>query len=345
MQNKRTILYWSLQLVCWGIYFSVCATFMLLANPKVAKFSLLLAWVSILAGHLAVSHFLRYVIKRRRWFDSSLGLLAAKLLAACIVSAFAVNILVAPIPTLLGLNSFTERLRMFRYFVPYSFFLFAIWSLIYVAVQYFLRFRTSEIHRLRLQASINEAELRALKAQVNPHFLFNCLNNLRALIAEDADRARQMLLHLSELLRYSLEASRSDKVTLAEELRIVEGYLALEKLQFEDRLTWRFDLADSARPIMIPPMLVQQLVENAIKHGIAQDKAGGEILIRARYAKSALELRVENTGSLKPSTSKGFGIENARERLRLLCGSAASFDLQNVSEGRVAATAHIPLPA
>ena len=345
MHTKRTTLYWSLQLAGWGAYFTLCGSLMILVDPKASKISSLAAWVLICAGHLGASHFLRYVIRRWQWLNSSPALLAAKLFGACLMLAFAVNILLAPFPVILGLNSLAEQFSMFRYFVPYSLFLFALWSLIYAAFQYFFRYRDSELQRLRLEASINEAELRALKAQVNPHFLFNCLNNLRALISEDAGRAREMLLRLSELLRYSLEAGRRDKVTLSDELQIVEGYLALEKLQFEHRLTWRLDIADTARPIMIPPMLVQQLVENDIKHGIAQHQAGGEILIWARYAKSGLDLRVENTGTLKPSTSKGFGIANVRERLRLLCGSAASFALQNISEGRVAATAHIPLPA
>jgi LytS/YehU family sensor histidine kinase len=341
MPTKRTNLYWSLQLAGWGAYFSLCAIVMFAYNPKLIG---IVAWVFILASHLFISHVLRFVIRRRRWLDSSPGTLAAKLFGACLLAAFTVNLLVAPIPPLLGLNSVAEQFSMFRMFVPYSFLLFAVWTLIYLAFQYFFRYRDSEIKRLRLESSINEAELRALKAQVNPHFLFNCLNNLRALIAEDSDKAREMLLCLSELLRYSLEAGRRDRVPLADELNIVEAYLALEKLQFEDRLQCRFDLPGDVLPILIPPMLVQQLVENAIKHGIAQDKAGGEILIWARNEKSGLNLRVENTGRLKEPSHRGFGIDNVRERLRLLCGSSASFDLQNVGEGRVAATARIPVP-
>ena len=342
MHTKRTTLYWSLQLAGWGSYFSLCGALMFLHEPRLAG---IVAWLFIMTAHLALSHVLRNGIRRWRWLDLPPGKLAIKLFLACLLLAFAVNLLVAPLPPLLGLNSLALQFQMFRMFVPFSFFLFAVWSFIYVAFQYFFRYRDSEMQRLRLEASINEAELRALKAQVNPHFLFNCLNNLRALISEDSEKAREMLLRLSELLRYSLEAARRDKVPFAQELRIVEGYLALEKLQFEERLHWRFEIADNALPVMIPPMLLQQLVENAMKHGIAQDKTGGEILVSARNGNSGLELRVENTGSLKESSRKGFGIENVRERLRLLCGSAASFHLQNMGEGRVAATAYIPASA
>ena len=342
MNNKRNVLYWSLQLAGWGSYFGLCAAWMFRYNPNPIG---LIAWIFILIGHLATSHFLRYLIKRRRWLDARPALLAAKLLVACLVLSFAVELLLAPIPPLLSLNSLTVQFQMFRMFVPFSFFLLAVWSLIYVAFQYFFRYRDSEMQRLRLEASVNAAELRALKAQVNPHFLFNCLNNLRSLVSEDAERSREMLLRLSELLRYSLEAARRDKVPLCEELHVVEGYLALEKLQFENRLNWCLNVAPDALPALIPPMLLQQLVENAVKHGVAQDTAGGEIVISGRNTAAGLELRVENTGTLKESTRKGFGIENVRERLRLLCGAAASFDLQNTAEGRVAATARIPLTA
>lgn len=343
MTTKRTKLYWSLQLAGWVSYFGLCAAIMLLYNPKPI---ILVVWFIIMLGHLAVSHLLRHIIRSRHWLDADPGALAAKLFVACILLAFAVNLLLAPIPPIFGLNSLAEQFRGFRMFVPYSLLLFCIWSIIYIAFQYFFRYRDSEMQRLRLEASVNAAELRALKAQVNPHFLFNCLNNLRALIAEDADKARAMLLHLSELLRYSLEAARRDKVPLSEELHIVEGYLALEKLQFENRLAWHIDISEPALAALIPPMLLQQLVENAIKHGVAQETAGGQIVISAQQTPSGLELRVENTGSLKAlGNRKGFGIENIRDRLRLLCGSVASFDLQNVPEGRVAATARIPLMA
>ncbi len=342
MIDNRKRLYWSLQFAGWVSYFTLCAVLMLLINHQLRG---LLAWFFIMVGHMAASHLLRHVIRTRNWLALPPGALAGRILPACIGLALAVNLVLAPIPPLIGMNSLAEQFSMFRYFVPYSFFLFAVWSLIYVAFQYFFRYRDSEMKRLRLEASINEAELRALKAQVNPHFLFNCLNNLRALITEDSEKAREMLLRLSELLRYSLEAGRRDKVTLAEELRIVDGYLALEKMQLEERLAWRFDIAQSAMTLSIPPMLVQQLVENAIKHGIAPAKSGGEILVWVRDSKSRMEVRVENTGSLKENAGKGFGIENVRERLRLLCGTAASFDLQNVGEGRVAATAHIPVAA
>ena len=124
MHTKRTTLYWCLQLAGWGAYFTLCAALMFASNPNNIGF---LAWLFILAGHLAVSHLVRYVIKRQHWLDQSPGQLALKLIGACLVAAFAVNLLIAPIPPLLGLNSLAAQFQMFRMFVPFSFFLFSVW--------------------------------------------------------------------------------------------------------------------------------------------------------------------------------------------------------------------------
>ncbi len=342
MPNKRKRLYWSLQFAGWGAYFGIWASVRFLADHNLTG---LLCWVFIAAGYLVTSHAMHYVIRRRAWVDLPPAQLTFRLLLLVLAAAFAANLLVSPFPPLLGLNSFAVQFQLFAYFVPAGFLLFAVWSVIYLAFQYFWRYRDSEMRRLRLEVSTQEAELRALKAQINPHFLFNCLNNLRALIPEDPTKAREMLLRLSELLRYSLEASRRDKVSLDQELHVVESYLALEKLQFENRLTWRFAVPNETRQTLIPPMLLQQLVENAVKHGIASTLAGGEIGITAVNVKQNLQLEVVNTGRLQDSPHKGFGIENVRNRLRLLCGPSASFELRESGEGHVSATARIPFAA
>src|SRR5450631_4521699 len=138
MHSKQLLLYWSLQLAGWGAYFGLCAGLMLLSNPKII---VLWAWLFILAGHLALSHGLRHVIRHWHWLDSSPAKVVAKLFGACGFLAVAVNVLLAPIPPILGLNSLAAQFGMFRYFVPFSFFLFAVWSLFYVAFQYFFRYR------------------------------------------------------------------------------------------------------------------------------------------------------------------------------------------------------------
>ena len=139
-------------------------------------------------------------------------------------------------------------------------------------------------------------------------------------MAEDSEKAREMLLRLSELLRYSLEAGLKEKVSLREELQVVQACLELEKLQFETRLKWQIEANVESRQAMVPPMFVQQLVENAVKHGISQQAEGGEISVNASLRDGRLEVKVENTGRLAEPLGRGFGIANARDRLQLLCG-------------------------
>ena len=221
--------------------------------------------------------------------------------------------------------------------------MFWCWSAVFMSMHLRRAYQHSELQRLQLQAAVQAAELRALKSQVNPHFLFNCLNNLRSLVAEDPGRAREMMLRLSELLRYALEVSRHERVPLEDELAVVKAYLELESLQFEDRLHWRIEATPDSHKIQLPPMVVQQLVENAIKHGISSRPQGGEILVRARIEAGALVVDVENSGQLPTTAGNGFGLENARERLRLLSGELARLTLANRGQDRVAATASIPL--
>ncbi len=221
--------------------------------------------------------------------------------------------------------------------------MFWCWSAVFMSLFLGRAYRQSELQRLQLQAAVQAAELKALKSQVNPHFLFNCLNNLRSLVAEDPGRAREMMLRLSELLRYALEVSRHERVPLEEELAVVKAYLELESLQFEDRLHWRIEATPDSQKIPLPPMVVQQLVENAIKHGISNRPQGGEILVRARIEAGALVVDVENSGQLPKTAGNGFGLENARERLRLLSGEPARLTMANRGDDRVAATASIPL--
>jgi LytS/YehU family sensor histidine kinase len=221
--------------------------------------------------------------------------------------------------------------------------MFWCWGSIYSGIALRRRYQRSEMERLQLEAAVQAAELRALKSQVNPHFLFNCLNNLRSLVAEDPERAREMMLRLSELLRYALEVSRHERVTLEEELSVVQAYLELESLQFEDRLHWDVVVTPEASKAKLPPMVVQQLVENAIKHGISKRPHGGEILIRGSVKEGALVIDVDNTGQLPATPGSGFGLENARQRMRLLSGELARLTLSNRDADHVSATASIPL--
>jgi two-component system, LytTR family, sensor kinase len=172
------------------------------------------------------------------------------------------------------------------------------------------------------------------------------LNNLRELIAEDPRRAQRMVTQLGGLLRYSLRADQAELVPLADEIRALEDYLALESIRFEERLHVRWDVAKDVQGTRVPPMLLQTLVENALKHGIARRPQGGEISIAARRTGGNIELEVLNSGELRePACSTGIGLRNARERLGLLYGDRATLLLQSGSQGQVSARVTLPLPA
>ncbi len=229
----------------------------------------------------------------------------------------------------------------FNYAVP-----FAAWLCLYFFYHLFDRLNRSEIERFQLMSSVKEAELRALKSQVNPHFIFNSLNSLRALIDEDPARARKAVTQLANLLRYSLQSGQLETVPFEDELGVVNDYLALEQVRHEERLRLRLDIAPDALGLKIPPMLLQTLVENAVKYGISPSAEGGEIAIVARNEGGALRIRVSNPGQIPSGrgTSTGVGLHNAAERLRLIFGESATLRLRSEQPSTVVAEAVIPLP-
>ncbi len=196
----------------------------------------------------------------------------------------------------------------------------------------------------QLAVVAKDAQLQVLVSQINPHFLFNCLNNLRALIVENPEKAQNMVTALSSLLRYSLQAGKAMTAPLKTELEIAETYLRLESIRFEGRLSSQTEIAPDTLKIHVPVMLVQSLVENGVKHGIEKRKNGGEIRIAAWLQNGSLKIRVSNSGQLATSgNSTHIGLQNSRERLRLLYGDAAHLDLHN--DGADSVVAEISMPS
>ena len=219
-----------------------------------------------------------------------------------------------------------------------------LWSILYLLRSEFKKRRQTEIAHWRDQAKLREIELQFLRSQINSHFLFNSLNNVRSLILEDPQAARQGLADLATLLRGLLQAEANVTVTLREELDWVRGYLALEALQFEQRLQYEFIIDDSLLDAKVPPLLVQTLVENAIKHGIAGRRNGGLVSVRAhKLNNSEWQLEVENPAAELPALHQGngIGLANARARLAMAFGERAKLDLQ--PGATVIARVHLPL--
>lgn len=243
----------------------------------------------------------------------------------------------------------------------FHFTLAVIWTSFYLGVRSYRRHQQVRLDEARLLAAAREADLRALKAQLNPHFLFNSLNSLRALLPLDLERPREAITRLADLLRASLASGHEQVVPLDRELETVENYLALEHLRHEHRLRWRIEADAEARDRPVPPFLVQGLVENAVKHGIDRREAGGEIVVEARIEGGGLRVVVTGPGTLenpvaspesfrKPGAgegreSTGVGLVNARARLALLFGPEARLALRADGFTRVVAEVFIPASA
>jgi LytS/YehU family sensor histidine kinase len=227
-------------------------------------------------------------------------------------------------------------------------FMFAIggWLRIYFWVRGRRQRRAHAMDALQLQVIAREAQLHALQGQLNPHFLFNCLNSLRALIVEDPGRAQIMVTRIAELLRRSLRANPTETIPLEDEMVAVRDYLDLEQVRFEDRLRVSCSLEPRALMCRVPPMIVQTLVENGLKHGVSRLPEGGELRIAAGVVNDRLQVEVTNSGSLhREADDAGSGLRNARERLRLIYGDSASLTLAPRDSNHVVATLAIPLPA
>jgi hypothetical protein len=188
------------------------------------------------------------------------------------------------------------------------------------------------------------SELENLKKQLNPHFLFNALNSIKALTLFDSAKARESIIHLSDLLRLSLTLGEQQRATLREELRLAENYLALEKLRFDNRLSYEFNISSDLDNVLIMPMSLNTLLENAVKHGIGQLKSGGKIITSASTENNLITITVKNSGFFDPkpkSQAGGIGLENLLKRLDLQFGERASFTIENY-EKMVIATITMP---
>jgi two-component system, LytTR family, sensor kinase len=228
--------------------------------------------------------------------------------------------------------------------------LIAIWLLIYIVYHYVEKNRKDQIDRLRLESNIKELELKTIKSHINPHFIFNSLNSIRALVDENPERARRAITELSNILRSSMQAEKAETVTLEKELSIVKDYLELEQMRFEERLQVKMEIDEDTLAQLVPPMMLQTLVENAVKHGISKQVNGGLVKIIADFKGDHLELMVQNTGRLETAIKNGdggFGIKSTEDRLNLMYQGKATFAIKNINGNMVESKVTMPvvLPA
>ena len=216
-----------------------------------------------------------------------------------------------------GQRAYYRPIDTFNYWLSTAIVL-SVWCALWTGRRALQRARHSEMAQLRAEAQRATLEHQALRARLNPHFVFNALNNLRALINEDPARARDMVTHLSSTLRHALVHTDGDWVTVAEEWRVVQDYLAVEAIHYEDRLRVRTDSDPAALSARLPPMALQLLVENAIKHGIAVHPGGGELTIRVQLDGGWLRVEVDNPAPHDASSAgHGIGLTYLRAQLGL----------------------------
>jgi sensor histidine kinase YesM len=212
--------------------------------------------------------------------------------------------------------------------MPYFAAIFVIWLFVVITIMLFNYINQVKLNQLQLESNLRESQLNTLKGQINPHFMFNSLNNIRGLILEDAGRARDMITRLSEMLRYSLTKNDVNTILIKEELQTVDNYIEISKIQFEERLTFNIQVATNVLNLQIPPMIIQMLVENAVKHGIGKIKDGGEVSLIIETEGDHLNIIVQNSGTLTiDETTTRLGLENIKKRLSLIFGERAGFTL------------------
>ncbi|WP_420570653.1 sensor histidine kinase [Kordia sp.] len=348
-KKVNTIIFWILQFVGWGFltFANVWSkAFVVPEEKSKASYFIVEGLVFIILG-IGLTTLLRNYLKRIKFIEHQTKSNYLKTIIAFFVTSFLFSFLLIVISS----NAFTyinekpsdfSMLVFISTTVNITIFIF-FWIVIYVAVKSVARNQRNKIDRLKLEASLKESQLNTLKGQLNPHFMFNSLNNIRGLMLEDVNKARDMLTRLSEMLRYSLNMNKVDAIQIAQELEIVDNYIELSKIQLEDRLHYEQEVDASLLQIKIPPMVLQMLIENAIKHGISTQKDGGKIKLIITDNTQEIILQVNNTGYLKTNTdSTRIGLDNIKKRLELLYGNEADFILKEVNN-EVQAIIKIPV--
>lgn len=322
--------FWTIQIIGWLVYLvAIYITFLTVAQPD--KF---LALFYIKAVRAFIGFFLTSVFMRPiylRWGNKlTIQSLVFLVLACAVVFGSMWAALENCYDFLTNPNfSFPNFVARFpRLALDYAMTLTA-WSALYLGVKNWWSWQKERENALEAAALANKAQLEMLRYQLNPHFLFNSLNSIRASIDEDANRAKQMVTQLAEFLRYSLLNCDEKEVPLREELEATRNYLAIEKTRFEDKLEVAFKVDERTQDLLVPCFLLNPLVENAVKHGLNGDAKPLKILVSAAIEDNALRLEVANTGSLNGNgNGTKVGLKNVRERIDKLFSERGSFTLK-----------------
>ena len=347
--------FWSYQIAGWSIWFSLLVAGTFAFEPNSYLFARSVSYFSIAALGFILSSGLRYLFN----LVSGFRLIVRSLI--CLLSISIASVLWPAIIAAAGRMVPQDWAgRASRGVIPQDRFdaildltypVFFIWGGLYFVIKLILLLQLEREKVLRSEALAHEAQLLMLRYQLNPHFLFNTLNAISTLVlSKTTDQANEMVTKLSKFLRYSLDHSPLDRVSLAHELETSKLYLDIEKVRFAERLKLQFDIEVSAQVALVPTMLLQPIIENSIKHGITKIESGGAISIRARESGNFLTLDVTDDGPGLPeedaesrlSLSKGVGISNIRNRLEEIYGNDHKLVFANAKPRGLKVTVVIP---
>jgi two-component system, LytTR family, sensor kinase len=348
---KKVPTYWLFQLFGWGMFILINVFFAYTFDKFDTKFVYRL--MVYLALGITMSHVMRWVINRANILTKPLEHQVLGFIFITFIFSFIIGISESYLLDyfdLLRKNGSLEKTLEFPKLVLSSafnsFIYLFIWNCIYYIYHYIQKSRRQQVDTLKLETLVKELELKTIKSHINPHFIFNALNSIRALIDENPLRARDAITELSNILRSSMQADKLETVPFERELNIVKDYLALEHIRFEDRLSIEYDIDEDTLDQPVPPMMLQTLVENAIKHGISKQMSGGLVKIISDFKYDHHELVVQNTGHLNASfNSDGFGLASTQNRLQLLFGEKANFTIKEINGNIVEAKVILPVAA
>lgn len=348
VEREQKSPFWAFQITGWSLLFLATIAVNLLRD-RTEWIALVLALV-MAGGGLGLTSLYRAYLRRSSYSAASLRSVLLPLFGGALVTSLLWTALMVGTQFAAHLI-FPERAPAFSRSVVWltavnNYFVVLIWAIIYFAWHYFRLAQTARVERYRSEMAARDAQLNTLKGQINPHFMFNALNNIRALMLEDVPRSREALLRLSELLRYSMAMTEKREVALREEIRVINDFLILNKIQYEDRLNYRIEVDESLNNAVIPPMIIQILVENSVKHGVSARPEGGEVAVSVGQSDGQLWIEVSNTGKWVAPTSArsdstGIGLPNVRRRLRLIYGDDARFHIRQ-EDDQVIARIEIP---
>ena len=341
MSKKK--LYWIFQLSGWFLYVVLNLLFFVLQNS--ISLSDLFIYSSWFPLGVAITHLFRVIVIKLKIMRLNLYLQIPLVIIGSFVNAglfyFGQNFIEQAVH---GSSSDLLFIEIVANIINFAF-VFFFWSLAYFSYHFLVNYTEAEMNSLRWQATMKETELNKIKSQLNPHFMFNSMNSIRALIVENPEKAKEAVTQLSNILRSTLMMEKNKIIPFNEEIKIVIDYLNLEKIRFENRLNYTIDIPTEASTFSIPPLVLQTLVENGIKHGISKLTQGGQLLIHAIIDNNVLKIELKNSGTYNEQhiSETGFGLKNSIERLKYIFGETASITISNdYSNNMVLTTITIP---